>query len=106
MDRPRTTCKRTTGGELQKVGKGWKEAKGLALDRTKLEGFMKAVMFHMGRRREKMEELALHRTKLNGLMKAVCSIWEEEERRWTRRRRRGRRRRRRGGGGGEGDLVK
>jgi hypothetical protein len=41
--RPRTTWKRTTAGELQKVGRSWKEAKGLALDTTKWKSLMNVL---------------------------------------------------------------
>jgi ribosomal protein L32E len=39
--RPKTMWKRIIEQELQKVGKNWRETKGLALDRTKWKSFMK-----------------------------------------------------------------
>jgi hypothetical protein len=41
--RPRTTRKRTRERELQKVRISWREAQGLALDRTKSKSFTKAL---------------------------------------------------------------
>jgi hypothetical protein len=39
--RPRATRKITRDWQLQKAGKRWKEAKGLALERTQWKTFMK-----------------------------------------------------------------
>jgi len=44
--RPRATWKITRDWQLQKAGKRWKEAKGLALDRTQWKTLMKPCVPH------------------------------------------------------------
>jgi len=49
--RPRATRKITRDRELQKAGKRWKEAKGLALDRTHWRSFVKPCVPHRNKMR-------------------------------------------------------